>query len=333
MSTRPDLVARQGPNRGTLLGLNENYGRELLELHTLGVDGGYSQKDVVEVVRCFTGWSIDGPQQGGGFIFRPRAHDQGHKVVLGHTIQAGGGELDGLTVLDLLARHPSTARFISAKLVRRFVSDDPPPRLVEQAALVFRRTDGDIRAVLAAIFASPEFFSVDAYRAKIKTPLELVISAVRAIDAQVEPVGVESGPLSGGAFTLARQVAKLGEPLYEAQPPTGYPDGAEAWVNTGALLGRMNFALALAQARLPGVRVDWSAMLTGTDPRQPEQVLERLIMAALYGEISGETRATLVAELHSPEITRVKAYDRAPRTTDAEKLAALVLGAPEFQRR
>src|SRR5262249_41170356 len=221
--------------------------RELMELHTLGVDGGYTQKDVVEVARCFTGWTIDGPEQGGGFAFRLRAHDQGQKVVLGRTIPAGGGERGGLMVIDLLARHPATARFVSAKLVQRFVSDDPPPTLVERVVTVFRQTDGDIRAVLTAIFSSPEFYSVDAYRSKIKTPHELVISAVRAVDAKVQPVGAETGRLSGGAATLARQVATLGEPLYEAQAPTGYPDGALAWVNTGALLARMNFAMALAE--------------------------------------------------------------------------------------
>jgi uncharacterized protein (DUF1800 family) len=152
LSTRPDLIVRLGPNRGSPLGLNENYARELMELHTLGVDGGYSQRDVVEVARCFTGWTIDRPLQGGGYVFRPRSHDQGPKVVLGQVIPAGGGEQDGLRVIDLLSRHPSTARFISTKLVKRFVSDDAPPELVERVTTVFRRSDGDIRAVLAAIF-------------------------------------------------------------------------------------------------------------------------------------------------------------------------------------
>src|SRR5262249_11192868 len=157
--------------------------------------------------------------------------------------------------IDVLARHPSTARFISAKLVRRFVSDDPPPATVERAAAVFRQSDGDIRAVLAAIFSSDEFFSAQAYRAKIKTPLELVVSAVRAVGAGRGPPGGGDGALSGGAIPLGRQVAKLGEPLYEAQAPTGYPDSADAWVNSGTLLGRMNFSIALVQHRLPGVRV------------------------------------------------------------------------------
>jgi uncharacterized protein (DUF1800 family) len=333
MSTRPDLFVLQGPNRGLPLGLNENYARELMELHTLGVDGGYTQRDVVEVARCFTGWTIDRPLQGGGYVFRPRSHDQGQKVVLGQVIVAGGGEQDGLRVIDLLTRHPSTARFISTKLVTRFVGDDAPSKLVERVTTVFRQTDGDIRAVLATIFSSPEFFSAGAYRSKIKKPLEVVISAARAVDARMEPAGTVKGELTGGAITLARQVARLGEPLYEAQPPTGYPDSALVWVNTGALVGRMNFSLALTQARLPGVRVDLAAVLAGTDPRQPQEVLDRLIAAALHGEITIETRRILEAELDSPEITRVTTYDRVPRQTDAEKLAALVLGAPEFQRR
>src|SRR5262249_41079642 len=163
------------------------------------------------------------------------------------------------------------------------------PRLVERVATVFRRSDGDVRAVLAAIFSSPEFFSAEAYRSKIKKPLEVVISAARAVDARLDPVATVNDQLSGGASTLARQIARLAELLYEAQPPTGYPDSAAAWVNTGALVGRMNFALALTQARLPGVRVDLTAILDSTDPRQPEAVVDRLITATLHGEVTGET--------------------------------------------
>ena len=333
LSTRADLTISRGPNAGRRAGLNENYARELMELHTLGVDGGYTQQDVVEVARCFTGWTIDRPQQGGGFVFRTVAHDRGEKRVLGQVIPAGGGRDDGEKVIDILVRHPATARFIATKLARRFVSDDPPPALVERAAATFQRTDGSIRAVLLTIFTSPEFWSAEAYRAKIKTPLEVVASAVRTLDGRVGagPAGRDGS--GDGGMVLAREVARLGEPLYEAQPPTGYPDRAESWVNTGALLARMNFALGLAHNRLRGTRVDLAGAVAGADRGQPAQVLDRLLVAVLHGEASPETRAVLAAELDSPEITRVTPYDRVAKDTDVEKLAALVLGSPEFQRR
>jgi len=328
LSTRADFVVPGGANAGRRMGLNENYARELMELHTLGVDGGYTQQDVVEVARCFTGWTIDRPQQGGGFIFRPAAHDRGAKRVLGQVIPAGGGQHDGEHVIDILVRHEATARFIATKLARRFVSDDPPAALVERTAATFRRTDGDIRATLETIVTSPEFWSAEAYRAKIKTPLEVVASAVRALDGRLV-----ADPVGGGGIALAREVGKLGAPLYEAQPPTGYPDRAEAWVNTGALLGRMNFALGLAQNRVRGARVDVAGFLTNTDRTQPAQVLDRLLAVVLHGEASARTRAVLAGQLESPEITRTTTYDRVAKDTDVEKLAALVLGSPEFQRR
>lgn len=328
LSTRADFVVPGGANAGRRMGLNENYARELMELHTLGVDGGYTQQDVVEVARCFTGWTIDRPQQGGGFIFRPLAHDRGAKRVLGQVIPAGGGLQDGEHVIDILVRHEATARFVATKLARRFVSDDPPAALVERTAATFRRTDGDIRATIETIVTSPEFWSADAYRAKIKTPLEVVASAVRALDGRL--VADTAG---GGGIALAREVGKLGAPLYEAQPPTGYPDRAEAWVNTGALLARMNFALGLAQNRVRGARVDVAGFLANTDRTQPAQVLDRLLAVVLHGEASARTRAVLAGQLESPEITRTTTYDRVAKDTDVEKLAALVLGSPEFQRR
>jgi len=208
------------------------------------------------------------------------------------------------------------------------VSDDPPAALVERTAATFRRTDGDIRATLETIVTSPEFWSAEAYRAKIKTPLEVVASAVRALDGRLV-----ADPVGGGGIALAREVGKLGAPLYEAQPPTGYPDRAEAWVNTGALLGRMNFALGLAQNRVRGARVDVAGFLTNTDRTQPAQVLDRLLAVVLHGEASARTRAVLAGQLESPEITRTTTYDRVAKDTDVEKLAALVLGSPEFQRR
>ena len=333
LSTRADLVLPRGPNAGRAMGLNENYARELMELHTLGVDGGYTQQDVIEVARCFTGWTIDRPQQGGGFVFRSLAHDRGAKRVLGQVIPAGGGVEDGERVIDILVRQPATARFIATKLARRFVSDDPPAAVVDRAAAAFQRTDGDIRAVLTALVTSPEFWSPEVYRAKIKTPLDVVASAMRALDGRIVPGTAGPDGLGGGGVALAREVARLGEPLYESQPPTGYPDRAEAWVNTGALLGRMNFALGLAHNRLRGAQVDLAPLLGGADRREPAQVLDRLLAAVLHGEAGERTRAVLAAQLESPEITRTTAYDRVPKDTDVEKLTALVLGSPEFQRR
>src|SRR4051812_6557398 len=217
-------------------GLNENYARELMELHTLGVDRGYTQKDVTEVARAFTGWTIENPRRGGGFTFNRRLHDPGQKVVLGHVIKAGGDESDGEQVLDLLAKHPATARFIAAKLVRHFVSDTPPAALVDRAAKRFRDTGGDLRDVMRTILASPEFASADAYDAKVKSPFEFVASALRAV--ATESVDVKP---------LVRQLQQMGMPLYMCQPPTGYKDTADAWVNTGALVNRINFALQLSR--------------------------------------------------------------------------------------
>ena len=222
-------------------GLNENYGRELMELHTLGVDGGYTQRDVTEIARAFTGWTIDKPRQGGGFRFEPRLHDDGEKMVLGHRIKAGGGMRDGEQVLDILAEHPSTARFIATKLVRRFVSDAPPPTLIDRAAARFRQTGGDLREVMRTILTSPEFLSPDAFDVKMKTPFEFVVSAERALAADV--IG---GPGENDAMPLVRIMQRLGMPLYQCQPPTGYKDTTDAWVNTGALVARMNVALQLA---------------------------------------------------------------------------------------
>ncbi len=228
-------------------GLNENYGRELLELHTLGVDGGYTQKDVTEVARCFTGWTINQPQRGGAFVFNPRLHDQGPKTVLGIQIPAGGGQSDGEKVLDIVAHHPSTAHFISRLLAQRFVADDPPAALVDRMAQTFLKSDGDIREVLRTMLASKEFWSAGAYRSKMKSPLEMVASAVRAVNGDVD-----------FAFPLVNQVAQLGEPLYRKQEPTGYSNSSEEWVNTAGLLARMNFALQLAGNKMPGVKVDAS---------------------------------------------------------------------------
>ncbi len=323
LSVRPGYTIRGGPNQGRRAGLNENYARELMELHTLGVDGGYSQKDVTEVARAFTGWTIERPREDARFLFRPGTHDGGDKRVLGRAIRAGG-ERDGGQVLDLLAAHPTTARFIAGKLVRRFVADEAPPALIERVATAYRDTGGDIRAMLRVIFAAPEFRAPATAGVKIKKPSEFVASAARAVGATAD---------ARGALALARAAAEIGEGLYEAVPPTGHPDRAEAWVNPGALLSRMNFALSLADGRLPGVRADLDALVGAADPRQPRAVLERLLAALLHGRASEQTRAVLTAQLGLPEITRLTADDRGPANTDVAKLAALVLGSPEFQRR
>jgi uncharacterized protein (DUF1800 family) len=238
----------QRPRRG----INENYARELMELHTLGVDGGYTQDDVVNVARAFTGWTIDQPRQGGGFRFEPRMHDAQDKVVLGHKIKSGG-QADGEQVLDILARHPSTAKFIATKLVRRFVSDTPPRALVDRAAKKFQDSGGDIREVVRLIVTSPEFFAPAAFRAKVKTPLEFVVSAIRSTDSDVR-----SGE------QLVQSLRQLGMPLYMCQAPTGYADTADAWVNTGSLLNRMNFAVQLVNGRVRGVQPGNAAVTAST---------------------------------------------------------------------
>jgi uncharacterized protein (DUF1800 family) len=294
----PRPAAQQGMRRG----LNENYGRELMELHTLGVDGGYTQKDVTEVARAFTGWTIQNPRLGGGYVFDRRIHDPGRKVVLGHEIKAGGGESDGERVLDILAAHPSTARFIATKLARRFVSDTPPQALVDRLAATFRETDGDLRAVMRTLFASPEFFAPEAYRAKVKTPFEFVVSAVRA-----------TGTDFPGAMPLVRAVQQLGMPLYMCQPPTGYKDTADAWVNTGALVNRMNFALQLAgntERRGPRAGSFPSAGANGVRTSSKD-----IVEIVLDNDVSDTTRETIA------------------RAATTEQMTALTLGSPEFQRR
>lgn len=302
-------------------GINENYARELMELHTLGVDGGYTQKDVQEVARCFTGWTIFQPRGGGAavsamlgeagrrnagtFFFNARMHDDGEKTVLGHKISAGGGIKDGLRVLDILARHQSTAKFIATKLVRHFVADNPPRALVDRAAAVFTKSDGDISETLKVIFFSNEFNSAEAYRAKIKRPFELVVSAIRALGADT----------NGGPGTH-QWIARMGEPLYGFQTPNGYSDAAESWVNTGGLLERMNFGLALASNRVQGTRVNLSRLTTAE--MSQAKVMDESLKAILAGEISPATRETLLKQLDQKD----------PVT----KVVGLILGTPEFQR-
>jgi uncharacterized protein (DUF1800 family) len=334
----------QRPQRG----INENYARELMELHTLGVDGGYTQQDVTQLARILTGWTIDQPRNGGRFVFREMMHDTGTKVFLGETF-GSAGQLEGERALDMLAKHPSTARFLSFKLAQRFIADNPPESVVKRAAAVFTSTKGDLREVVKSIITSPEFFAPEARRAKVKTPLEFVVSATRATGATI----VNAQP-------LVAAMQNLGMPLYGAQPPTGYSMTSDAWVNTGALLNRMTFAASLvdggriqpnaqpgrggqqladrmeaagraAQARrqVPGpglapgrfggrgplargpIQVDVAALAPDTSDASRDLVVNAL----LGGEASNGTRQTLA------------------RATTPQNLIALALGSPEFQRR
>ncbi|HEY6090088.1 MAG TPA: DUF1800 domain-containing protein [Gemmatimonadaceae bacterium] len=268
-------------------GLNENYGRELLELHTLGVDGGYTQQDVISVARAFTGWTIKPPAQGGGFIFRPQVHDAGEKVVLGHKLAAGRGMEDAEDVLDILARSPATARYISFKLARRFVSDSPSKALVDHAAQVFLRTDGDIREVVRAIITSPEFFSQQAFRSKVKSPFEVVVSALRALNA-----APDSTPRS------AQVIAFLGQPIFGHQAPNGWPETGESWMNTGAILNRINFGMAVAAGRLPGVAIRALPALDTIRSAPREQQVDVVVATILNGMVSPDTRAVLISGDH-----------------------------------
>ena len=279
---------QQGQQQQRRRGLNENYARELLELHTLGVDGGYTQADVIDVARALTGWSVVPPQAGAtGFIFRPQVHDAGLKHVLGHTLRAGRGVQDGEEVLDILARHPATARFIATKLARRFVSDDPPPALVERATAMYLLTDGDIREVVRTIVTSPEFFSSVAFRAKVKSPFEVVVSALRAVGA-----GADRTPRT------AQIVALLGQPLFGHQAPDGWPETGDAWVNTGAILNRINFGLALAGGRMPGVSLStWPAGRALVNAPREAQV-DGVVRALLGGAVSTDTRQVLLSGEH-----------------------------------
>jgi uncharacterized protein (DUF1800 family) len=301
-------------------GLNENYGRELMELHTLGVDGGYTQKDVTEVARCFTGWTIDKPRLNPQFKFDERLHDPDPKVVLGKKIHAGGMK-DGEEVIDLLVHDAATARFISTKLARRFVSDTPPQALVDRMAKTFAQSDGDVKAVMHTMIYSPEFWSRETYRAKIKTPFEVVVSAARALGTDVDM----PQPLVGW-------VGRIGEPIYQCQPPTGYADKADAWVNTGALLNRLNFSLALAGNKMRGSRTDVSALLGVATSTDAKAALERAVQVFLGGQAAPTTVETLEKQLDSPQVVQAK-LDDPVRQVDLGVVAGLVLGAPEFQRR
>jgi uncharacterized protein (DUF1800 family) len=373
-STRPHLASFNGNRRLNRLnmpqmqqrlnqlrngGLNENYGRELLELHTLGVDGGYTQQDVINVARALTGWTIRPPAMGGGFVFRPEMHDAGEKIVLGHKLKAGRGIEDGEEVLDIIARQPATAKFIATKLARRFISDNPPQAVIDRAAQVYLKTDGDIREVLKTIITSNEFFAQNAFRSKVKSPFEVVVSAMRAMNAAPDSTA-----------RTAAAIAYLGEPLYGHQAPNGYPETNDAWMNTGAILNRINFGIAAAANRIPGANV---AAIPGFDsltsvPRAKQ--VDAVVSLLLGGSASPDTRAVLMSG-ENPLLANAKPEDmttsapanneaqddvmtarqggngkraqarnpfgrqlaQPPQLTGIAQVVGLALGSPEFQRR
>jgi uncharacterized protein (DUF1800 family) len=282
-------------------GLNENYGRELMELHTLGVKGGYTQDDVIAVARCFTGWTIRSPNKKPEFVFAPFMHDTGEKTVLGHKLAAGRGEQDGLDVIDILAHHPSTAQFISRKLAQRFVADDPPATLVDKMAKTFLKTDGDLRAVMETMFTSREFFSEEAWQSKVKSPLEMVVSALRATGAD-----------TADSFSLVQKVTDMGQPLYGKLEPTGFKDNAETWLSTAGVVARISFANALVAGQVPGVRID-KARFAGMDAAAiAHDVLNR--------DPSPQTLAAIEKGVGS-------------KPSSAGPAIGLVIASPEFQRR
>ncbi|HEU5219758.1 MAG TPA: DUF1800 domain-containing protein [Gemmatimonadales bacterium] len=290
-------------------GLNENYARELMELHTLGVDGGYTQRDVTEVARVLTGWSVDRPLQSGGYAFHSWAHDRGAKTILGVDFPAGEGEAEGERLLRILADHPSTMHYVSGKLCARFVDDDPPDGCVDDAVRAWKRSDGSIREVLRAIFHSPDFWAPRHVGAKIKTPLEFVASAVRAV-----------GGTPDSTPRLAQAVTWLGQPLYLHTAPNGYPERQDDWVNSGALLSRMNLAVQLAANRLPGVTVDLDAVLPLTEDHQ--ELVDAVNRLILSGKMTAETRRVILDQL--VEVNNV--------VTARALAVGLAIGGPEFQR-
>jgi uncharacterized protein (DUF1800 family) len=313
-------AAMRAPAKRQERGLNENYGREVMELHTVGVDGGYTQQDVIEMAECLTGWTVREPRENPEFFFDDRIHAQGKKVVMGRAFKYGGMR-DGEEALKMLANHPNTAKFISTELARHFVSDDPPHSLIDRMAKNYLATHGDIRSVLRTMIYSPEFWSRSVYRAKVKTPFELVASTARALNADVQV------PLP-----LVQWVGRMGEPLFQCVPPTGYSDKSETWVNTGALLNRLNFALTFAADRMPGAQVDLKTMFSDEAASDPKMALEQALKIFLGGQASNATQQTLEGRLADPQILQAR-LDDPVRHVNEGLISGLVLGAPEFQHR
>jgi uncharacterized protein (DUF1800 family) len=311
-------------------GMNENYARELMELHTLGVDGGYTQQDVIEVARALTGWTFVPFGRGGGagpagrgaaanvepgeFVFNPIGHDRGEKTVIGKRLPAGRGIEDGEEVIRMLARHPSTANFLATKLVERFVSDKPDPAFVQEIAQVYLRTDGDLREVTRALFTSDRFYAAEVRSTKVKTPFELVVSALRSLNVEVEP-----------APRMVQTLRSMGHLPYNEPAPTGFPASSEDWVNSGAMLARMNFALELAEGRVGQMRPDLQALVPGVDQRNPGAVVSGVLASVLPGTDTAALEKAILTDLEKNAAAQ-------PRARTARALG-LALGSPEFQRR
>lgn len=289
-------------------GINENYARELMELHTLGVDGGYTQADVGSVARILTGWGMD-RRSNYDFRFSSAVHDRGAKTVLGVEFPAGHGEDEGVRLLKMLATQPATMHHISAQLCARFVADDPPDGCIDDAVRAWKRSNGDLREVMRAIIYSPDFWATANIQSKVKTPLEFVVSAVRAVGGEPD-----------NTPRLAQQLTRLGQPLFQMVTPNGYPETQTDWVNSGALLARMNFAVALAAGRLPGVQVGLDRVLPLATSH--DALVDAVNTNFLGGAMSPRTRETILRELGDISNPR-----------DARALAVgLALGGPEFQR-
>ena len=338
---RPYAATKDKP-AGVDGGLNENYARELMELHTLGVDGGYTQKDVQEIARCFTGWTIQKPNEQGLFLYRPGLHDDGEKIVLGHKILPGGGPADGERVLDILATHPATARFIATKLARRFISDEPPPSVIDRAAAMFLKTDGSIRETLRAIVTSPEFFSTTTYRAKMRSPFEYVAAAMRALNAETD-----------GDRPVLDAIGRMGQPVFGRITPDGYADRADQWLSSGAMIARFNFASALATNKIKGTKIDIDRLLSGVDEAKKDSVAAKFIRLMVSDDLSSRTRMVIEKTLQSETVAKPIApatnpgasvsvgFDAnaaakppgPPAATYVTELITLLIGSPEFQQR
>ena len=327
-------------------GLNENYAREVMELHTLGVEGGYTQRDVSELARCLSGWTVLYPEakndnlrtliepgealgyeQRGDFLFRADWHDAEAKNLLGRTFPAGGGRAEGEQALELLAQHPATGRFLARKLAQRFVCDEPPAALVERMSLAYRDHQGDIRPMLVALVESPEFWAEAARPSKVKSPLEYLVSCLRCCDADLR--------FERGHFYWLQ---RMGESLYACAPPTGYSEDSRSWVSTSSLVNRLNFATQLSQNRIQGITVDWSRFVK--PDQDPGQALQSLLVPDQMAVSPGLSAQKLLngGDGYAPQ----RKWFRNPRPADYEqrrhqvwatKVAGVLLASPEFQYR